>query len=392
MRIVARHLENLKRRADGDELYALIASGLRKFGRQGPIGDDCCVYLHAQLDAYARDPLTLPALRIKARLLQQHFAAFLPETETPAAPAAEYLTDTAFAGKPGPGAGAHAGGSGPAAPDGPALEGVLERAPDKGHKAESGVPHEALLRSEQDAWRAIYDTVKDFSKLKQLWSSSLDELARERDALEQRLNETNEYLKSIEAEKTRLCAELETRRQGNARKNVVRLPVVKASGKSAGRPAILPKRETFLRYLDSEIKRVKRSGSPLALALLGVDNLDSAHGRHGLDAEEAVLRCYAREVLSSFRAYDVVARFGQNEFAVLLPDTQKDGALRALEKAQKRAGATYYNHNGREFALPGFRGALTVYSTGEEPGALLRRAHQALHAARQKNEHAVVVA
>ncbi len=127
----------------------------------------------------------------------------------------------------------------------------------------------------------------------------------------------------------------------------------------------------FIKQLESEIGRVKRYGFALVFAVIDIDDLESVNKRYGRATGDAVPRCYANEILSKFRTYDLVARYGGDEFAVLFPNTQKDGAMHALEKARKTATSTFIHQDGKNIPLPSFSSVLTQYSPGEPPAALL---------------------
>jgi diguanylate cyclase len=182
-------------------------------------------------------------------------------------------------------------------------------------------------------------------------------------------------MKEVENERAQLRAEVE-----HARRNSMADPLTG-----------LPLREMFVRALEAEVGRVKRYGFSLVLALLDIDGLEAMAERFGRDSSDAVLRCYANEVLTIFRSYDLVARYGDASFAILFPNTQRDGAMRALEKVQKRANETYLNYQGNNFPLPGFSSVLAIYAQGEKPAALLKRAFDALSNARLKGRGRTVV-
>jgi diguanylate cyclase len=154
----------------------------------------------------------------------------------------------------------------------------------------------------------------------------------------------------------------------------------------------LPKRDVFIKQLESEIGRVKRYGFALAFAVIDIDGLESVNKRYGRATGDAVLRCYASEILSKFRTYDLVARYGGDEFAVLFPNTQKDGAMHALEKARKTATSTFIHQDGKNIPLPSFSSVLTQYSPGEPPAAMLQRADETLTHAKQGGTNRMVVA
>lgn len=393
MQTIARYLETLRERVDGDELHGLIDRTLRRHTRQGPPTIDCLIDLDGQLDAYARDALTLPGMRIRARLLQQHIAPYLydlkvhPVSRSDATSAtAGDVEDIVVHDVAEPETPTRRNGSETA------LEGVLERPSEAQECAaeERAQKHQELLRSEKDAWQAIYGTVKDYQRLKDAWLKSLDELARQRDDLEQKLGETTESLTRLEAEREQLRHQLENSRTGTNKRSRSSLP--RLASRLANRQGQLSKREGFVRQVRAEVRRSKRSGTPLALGLIRVENLDAVIEQHGAEAAAAALRCYAEEILSNFRAYDVVAFYNHDQFAVMFPDTVKEGARRALEKAYKRAVETHLNHGGASIPLPPFAGALVTYSPGEDPARFLVRADDALNNARNGHQHGVALA
>lgn len=397
MQTITRYLDALKMTVDGDELHGLIARSLRRHTRGGPPTLDCLVDLHGQLDVYARDPLTLPSMRIRARLLQQHITPYLQDLKKTESLSATELRAGAVSAT-GRAETTHAPQtqtrSATARRNGSegTLEGVLERPSETEADAanERSRKYQDLLRSEQDAWQAIYGTVKDYQRLKDAWLKSLDELALQRDELEQKLGQTTEHLSKLAAEHEQLRNKLEnTRAETNRRTRASSIP--RLASRLANRQGQLSKRDGFVRQVQAEIKRSKRSGAPLALGLISVENLESVVERHGAEAASAALRCYAEEILSNFRAYDVVALYERDQFAVMFPDTGKEGARRALEKVYKRAIETHLNHGGTSIPLPPFAGALITYAPGEDSAQFLVRASDALNSARSGNQHGVAV-
>jgi diguanylate cyclase (GGDEF)-like protein len=94
--------------------------------------------------------------------------------------------------------------------------------------------------------------------------------------------------------------------------------------------------------LDEEIGRAARSGGPLSCLLIDLDNFKLVNDRHGHQAGDAVLRAVVHALVGEFRAFDRVARYGGDEFVVILPNAALESATaaatRALERLQALSG------------------------------------------------------
>lgn len=104
------------------------------------------------------------------------------------------------------------------------------------------------------------------------------------------------------------------------------------SGRACSRDALtrLYNREYFEGRLAKEIDRARRYARTVACVMVDVDGLRSINSRHGHDVGDEVLRLLADVLLSQTRAPDVVARYGAEEFALLLPETSaRDAAVLA---------------------------------------------------------------
>lgn len=434
------HLDGLKRTQHGLVLYNQIQRGLRKYGHEdGRIELVFVSFLHALLGKYATSPACDPSTRVKARLIQQRLTLYLPRTAPapvapkpaaaprpapvaarpavapppPAAPKPPVPPEPVAEPKPQP-------VTEPAAPPAKAKPApIIETKPQPVTEPPAATPAPVaetqavpppqpaaplrqeniqvlgdtlaqqvtesiavdkqfgeLLETEREALKNLDSPLGEFNDLKQILVKGLNELIEERQALIEKLSSAGDYLKAVESDRERLRQEL-----SHARKHSL-----------ADELTGLPKRDVFVKQLEAEIGRVKRYGFALAVAVIDVDNLESVNQRYGRAAGDAVLRCYAGTILAKFRTYDLVARYGGDEFAVLFPNTQKDGAMHALEKARKTAASTFIHQDGKNIPLPGFSSVLTQYSPGEPATTLLQRADETLSQARLGGYNRMVVA
>jgi diguanylate cyclase (GGDEF)-like protein len=94
-----------------------------------------------------------------------------------------------------------------------------------------------------------------------------------------------------------------------------------------------------------------RQGSPLALAFIDLDHFKQVNDAYGHAAGDHVLRRAAQVISGALRESDVLARWGGEEFLAILPNTDVEGATRALEHAAERFRQEVFNVDGREFRL-----------------------------------------
>ena len=232
-----------------------------------------------------------------------------------------------------------------------------------------------LLRSHMKAIETA-DSDNDFKDLKSLLMRGMEDLLKGNETLGRDLDSTSHYLKIARLDRALLKDEL-----GRIKSNT-----------TIDELTALQNKEAFVKQLGSEISRVNRYGFSFAIAVLDIDDLNSINTTYGRDAGDEVIRCYARQILSQFRSYDLVARHKSDEFLLLFPNTQKEGALRAVEKAQKRAANLYINHKDKNIKVPTFTSVLTTYTPGDQPDTILRRTTEALVQAQRRGRDQVILA
>ena len=93
------------------------------------------------------------------------------------------------------------------------------------------------------------------------------------------------------------------------------------------------------RRLDEEIGRATRTGGPLSAMLIDLDDFKLVNDHHGHQAGDAMLRAVVNALVGEFRAFDRVARYGGDEFVVILPNAELDSAAAAASRALERLRA-----------------------------------------------------
>ncbi len=104
----------------------------------------------------------------------------------------------------------------------------------------------------------------------------------------------------------------------------------------------LKNRRFFDERLHEEFRRAQRYGDYLSLIMIDLDHFKDVNDRHGHPAGDAVLHDAAVLIRASIRDPDICARYGGDEFAVILPKTHMTGALSVAERIWRELGNKEY--------------------------------------------------
>lgn len=142
----------------------------------------------------------------------------------------------------------------------------------------------------------------------------------------------------------------------------------------------------FMRALEHEMGRVRRHGGELAVVMVDVDNLKEYNDVFGHLGGSAALREIAEMLRDSSRTMDVVAKYGGDEFSLLLPRYGREGALVYAERIRERiARHTFENDAARRLTVSM---GLAIYpDEGTDPRDLLRRADARLYDAKRNGRN-----
>ena len=151
------------------------------------------------------------------------------------------------------------------------------------------------------------------------------------------------------------------------------------------------------RYLSQvlrrETKRASRSGRPLSLLFIDLDGFKSINDTHGhLYGSRALVEA-AGLIRLSARETDVVARFGGDEFALILPDTGSEGAAAVGERIRERVNAhRFLQGDGLNIHLTVSVGVATLPDVAASTEGLIQAADEAMYHVKDHGKNGIYIA
>jgi len=188
-------------------------------------------------------------------------------------------------------------------------------------------------------------------------------------------------LRQAAADREAYLAQLESYQQQIEEANA-RLQLVSAIDALTG----LGNRGAFDQKLAEETYRSSRYKSPLSLLLIDVDRFKEYNDSYGHPAGDVALQTVARLLRGVGRPSDFVARFGGEEFAILLPATGREGACVLAERLRKSVIAASFAHRPVTVSI----GASTITAESQDGTALIQASDKALYDAKRRGRNRTV--
>ncbi len=144
---------------------------------------------------------------------------------------------------------------------------------------------------------------------------------------------------------------------------------------------------------EREIKRTERDALPLSMIMIDVDNFKHFNDTYGHLAGDQVLVTVGENLRKPLRPNDMVARFGGEEFCVLLPETKLEYALEVAERLRERVSkADTGIIDGQQLPKVTISLGVTAYKPGYSLDTMIASADVAMYHAKKKGRNCVQVA
>lgn len=153
----------------------------------------------------------------------------------------------------------------------------------------------------------------------------------------------------------------------------------------------LPNRRAMQDLMGLEHRRSLRSGRPMLLAQLDIDHFKRINDAHGHATGDRALQAFASVVRASVRDTDVLARWGGEEFVLLLSETRLDDARDLVERLRQAVATMEIPHTEGVLRMTVSVG-LAMHLPGDTVDLTLERADQALYTAKSLGRNRIAVA
>lgn len=150
----------------------------------------------------------------------------------------------------------------------------------------------------------------------------------------------------------------------------------------------LPNRAAWAERLAQEVAQWQARGTPLLIAMLDLDHFKRINDGYGHLAGDKVLKIIAAQLRKHLRAGDFMARFGGEEFVLLMPDTALDEGTVLAEQLRAAIEACPFHFKGEPVTITVSIG-VSAFKAGDRSERVLKRADEALYQAKYKGRNCV---
>ena len=241
------------------------------------------------------------------------------------------------------------------------------------------------IRDELQTFGEQVESIADFDQLKASVGQHLESISgaverfraqeteREKN-LSQQLELMHEKLAAVETHSEQVREELAEERQKALRDVLTQLP----------------NREAWQERLAFEYQRWQRYRHPLTVGVLDIDYFKRVNDSYGHKAGDRVLQLVAKALSDRLRTTDFIARFGGEEFVVLMPETPSEIARSVLDDMRKHIAALPFHFRGDPVSVT-FSAGLAEFAEGDDEDDVFDRADKALYLAKDSGRDRVLI-
>ncbi len=150
-------------------------------------------------------------------------------------------------------------------------------------------------------------------------------------------------------------------------------------------------RRAMLERLKSEANRSQRDGKSFSVLMLDLDHFKRINDSHGHDAGDLVIIAVAQTLENNLRSFDFCARWGGEEFLILLTSTTMETAVAVSEKLRAAVAVHEMSYEGERIPIS-FSGGLAVHQVNGNINDTLKEADRALYAAKAAGRNQILTA
>lgn len=150
----------------------------------------------------------------------------------------------------------------------------------------------------------------------------------------------------------------------------------------------LPNRAGWTEQVEQQMQAWQDNGGHLLMAILDLDHFKRINDGYGHLAGDKVLKIVANVLRKHLRGRDVIARFGGEEFVLLLPQTPPAVGMQRVEKLRAAVEACPFHFKGKRVVIT-LSSGLSAFRSGERSDIVLKRADQALYRAKDLGRNRV---
>jgi len=143
---------------------------------------------------------------------------------------------------------------------------------------------------------------------------------------------------------------------------------------------------------ENELRRARRSRSPLSIIMFDIDHFKSINDRYGHLCGDMVLSTVGRRMRNVLRGSDIKCRYGGEEFLVLLPETTLDGARQVADTLRREIGENALTWNDAILSVTASFGITAAETDEVDTPVVIARADAALYRAKSEGRNCIRVA